>query len=123
MSRRAMAGGETKMGVPVPVLVVAAVVMLVLGGYLAVRLPMSIHEAGGSVLVKILGGMLLGGGASALLGLGGAILAALVGAASVAVWLGMAGFVGTGVATVSVLGFLAYAVWRMLADRRRTAGR
>ena len=106
------------MGVPVPVLVLAAVVPLVLGGYLAISLPTAIRQSGDSILVKILGSMMLGGGACGLLGLGGAIIAALVGAATVAVWLGIAFFVGTGVVALSVLGFTTYGIWRRATHQR-----
>lgn len=102
------------------VLALASVVMLALGGYLAVGVPRAIRQANDPVIVKALGVLLLGGGASALLSMGGALMAALVGAAGVAVWLGLAFMVGAGVVALSVGGFTAYAVGRTVAGKRRT---
>jgi hypothetical protein len=114
------------MDVLAAVLTLAAVAMLALGGYLAVSVPRVIREAGGSaIVVRALGTLLLCGGSGALLGLGGAILAALVGAAAVAVWLDTVFLAGTGVAALSALGFTIYAVWRAVAGAGnwRTRGR
>lgn len=111
------------MDIPVPVLVLAAVTMLALGGYLVVRLPIAIRQAGGgSVLAKTLGAMMVLGGACVMLGLGGAIIAALGGAAPVALWLGMAALVGAGVVALSVLALVALAVWRLVVVKQHTPG-
>jgi hypothetical protein len=110
------------MDIPVPVLVLAAATMLAVGGYLAVGLPRAIRQPGGSVLAKILGAIMLLGGACGLLGLGGTIIAALVGAAPVAMWLGTTFFVGAGAVALSVLGLVMLAIWRRLVVKERTAG-
>jgi hypothetical protein len=108
------------MGAPVLVLVLAAVAMLVVGGFLAVSLPRALRRADAPVIPTMLGGVMVLGGACALLGLGGAIIAALVGAAAVAEWLGVAGFVGMGTAALSVLALVMLAVWRTVTGKQRT---
>jgi hypothetical protein len=105
------------------VLALVAVVMLAVGGYLAVNVPRAIRQAGSSVIVRAFGALLLGGVAIGLLGLGGAILAALVGAAAVTVWLSLAFTAGALAFALAALGFILYAVWRRVAGKQRTAVR
>ena len=105
------------------VFALAAVVMVVLGGYLVVSVPRAIRNSDDSVFVKTLGVMLMGGGGISLLGLGGAILAALAGVASVAIWLAITFMAGAGVVALAVVGFTAGAVWRTVTSKRRTSVR
>jgi hypothetical protein len=97
-------------------LVVVAVTMLVVGVHLAASLPKAVRQRDGSVLARMLGPMKLLGGAGGLLALGGAIIAALVGAAPVAIWLGKAFFVGAGLVALSTLALVALAIWHPLAQ-------